>query len=158
MELAAIAADAIARWEPDAVFVDAGRGEGVIDRLRQLNLNPIEVNFGGRASNPHYVNKRAEMWDAMRRWIDAGGCIPDNPELKVDLCAPTYSYANAANKFELESKDDMKKRDLKSPDLADALALTFAAPVAKKGEMGFKSKTVKAARRHNPHDRLRRTA
>ena len=130
MDLAGMVAAAIDKWKPDAVMVDAGRGEGVIDRLRQLGHEVHEVNFGGKAGDPHYVNKRAEMWDSMRRWLEAGACIPNMVELKTDLCAPTYSYANAANRFELESKDKMKERGLSSPDVADALALTFAHPVA----------------------------
>ena len=61
--------------------------------------------------------------------------LPNDQALRTDLCAPTYTYRNAANKFELESKDSMKKRLRISPDLGDALALTFAFPVAAKQHM-----------------------
>jgi hypothetical protein len=61
--------------------------------------------------------------------------LPSNPELKTDLCVPTFKM-NRADKFELESKDDIKKRGQKSPDLADALALTFALPVAPRAAFG----------------------
>lgn len=132
MDLAAEVARIADQVEPDAIFIDAGRGEGVIDRLLQLGYDPIEINFGGKASDPHYANKRAEMWDQMKRWLDNGGCLPDHKDLKTDLCVPTFTYKNAANKFQLESKDEIKKRGMKSPDLADALALTFAYPVARK--------------------------
>ena len=118
-------------WQPDAVFIDAGRGEGVIDRLRQLGFSVIEVNFGSKALVDAYANKRAEMWDSMAKWLRSGGCLPNHPELKTDLCTPTYSF-NSANKMVLESKDDIKKRGLHSTDVADALALTFAMPVAPK--------------------------
>lgn len=150
MELAAIAANAINKWNPDAVFIDAGRGEGVIDRLRQLGHDVVEVNFGGKASDDHYVNKRAEMWDGMRRWLEAGGCLPESVELQTDLCAPLYSYANAANKFELESKDKMKERGLASPDLADALALTFAHPVAPTAGLRLMPQPKRAGKNYNP--------
>jgi hypothetical protein len=130
MELAAKVAQAIVEWKPDAVFIDAGRGEGVIDRLHQLGHAVVGVNFGGSPTKPQFVNKRGEMWFDMSQWLKAGASIPNIPQLKIELCAPTYSYANAANKFELESKDDLKKRGLPSPDIADALALTFAFPVA----------------------------
>lgn len=156
MTFAGHVAEAIDKWKPDAVFVDAGRGEGVIDRLRQIGLNPIEVNFGGKPNDPHYKNKRAEMWDTMKRWLIAGGSLPPIPELKVDLCAPTYSYANAANKFELESKDKIKERGLPSPDLGDALALTFAMPVAKKQPIGVNSAHRKQQQEYNPLTRLNR--
>jgi len=92
----------------------------------------LEVNFGGKATNEVlYANKRTEMWDLMAKWLQAGGAIPNHPELKTDLCTPTYSF-NAANKMVLESKDDIRKRGLRSPDVSDALALTFAAPVMSK--------------------------
>jgi Terminase large subunit, T4likevirus-type, N-terminal len=117
----------IEEWQPDQVFIDAGRGEGVIDRVRQLGYSVIEVNFGGRPSDPSYVNKRSEMWDVMAKRFAAGLGIPNDPELKQDLVTPTYKF-DAANRFALESKDDMRKRLNRSPDLGDALALTFALP------------------------------
>jgi hypothetical protein len=129
MTLAGIAAREIDRWNPDAVFVDAGRGEGVIDRLRQLGYSPQEVNFGSRAlDDKRYANRRSEMWDGVREWMDAGGAIPNDGALKSDLSAPSYSF-DAAGRLLLEPKDKIKARGMRSTDLADALALTFAAPV-----------------------------
>jgi len=61
----------------------------------------------------------------MRQWLVDGGVIPNLPELKTDLAVPTYDY-DSAGKFRLESKDSMKERGMRSPDTADALALTFA--------------------------------
>lgn len=130
MELAGVVANHIDQWKPDAVFIDAGRGEGVIDRLRQLGYAITEVNFGGRPMDDRFVNKRSEMWSNMADWVRAGGAIPDHPELKTDLCVPTFSYKNAQGKFALESKDHIKERGMKSPDVGDSLALTFAFPVA----------------------------
>jgi hypothetical protein len=119
----------INRINPDATFIDAGRGEGVIDRLRQLGYRGIqEINFGGKAFNPHYANRRAEMWDMMRQWIQDVGQLPNIPALKADLVTPTYKF-DANNAMLLESKQDIKKRLGHSPDTADALALTFAMPV-----------------------------
>jgi hypothetical protein len=138
MTLAGMVAQHIIEWKPDAVFIDAGRGEGVIDRLRQLGYFINEVNFGGKPTNHHYSNKRAEMWDGIRQWIDDGGDIPNNSALKTDLCVPTYKF-DANNRMQLESKDDIKKRGLRSPDIADALALTFAHPIAPK-QLGLHGK------------------
>ena len=131
MDLAARVAQHINNWKPDAVFIDAGRGEGVIDRLRQLGYRVTEVNFGGKPCNAHYANKRSEMWDELRQWIEDGGDLPNHTELKMDLCAPTYKF-DASNRLVLEPKDAIKKRGMRSPDLGDALALTFAFPVAPK--------------------------
>lgn len=131
MTLAGHVAAKIESWQPDAVFIDAGNGGGVIDRLRQLGHNVIEVNFGGKSSDPHYNNKRTEMWFGVRDWIRAGGGVPESSSLKQDLAAPVFFY-DAANRTCLEKKDDIKARGLPSPDEGDALALTFAFPVTKK--------------------------
>ena len=129
MTLAARVAQQIESFRPDGVFVDAGCGGGVIDRLRQLGFTVTEVPFGGvplRAGQ--YANKRAEMWGEMAAWIKAGGALPPLAELKADLCQTAYDY-DAAGRLRLEPKEKLKARTGKSPDLADALALTFAAPV-----------------------------
>lgn len=131
MQLAARVADKIDTWQPDAVFIDVGNGAGVIDRLRQLGYDIIEVNFGSKPADQRYLNKRAEMWYAMREWLRSGGAIPNVSDLKQDMAAPIYWY-DASNKIVLEPKDDIKARGLPSPDLGDGLALTFAAPVEKR--------------------------
>jgi hypothetical protein len=127
MDLAARVAQEARNWQADAVFVDAGAGAGVIDRLRQIGVDCIEVPFGGKPIDPQYKNKRAEMWSLMAEWI-VSGAIPNEAELKQDLAAPTYSY-DAVGRKQLEAKDEIKKRGLPSPDMGDALALTFAMPV-----------------------------
>lgn len=132
MELAARVSVLIGQHKPDAVFIDSGAGAGVIDRLRQIGHDVIEVPFGGKASmDKQYINRRGEMWWAVKEWIGQGGAIPDMRELKQELATPTYWYDSAGRKV-LESKDDIKRRlqGGASPDIADALALTFAFPVA----------------------------
>lgn len=111
-------------------FIDAGRGEGVIDRLHQLGYaNVIEVPFGAKASDSmKYENKRAEMWCEMAEWMKEGS-IPDDADLRMDLTAPTYKYSRNG-RIMLEAKADIKERLKRSPDGGDALALTFAMPVA----------------------------
>lgn len=128
MQLADRIAAKIEEWRPDAVFIDAGNGAGVVDRLRQLHFDVAEVHFGGVPNHPRYLNKRAEMWFDMRDWLQAGGAIPNDSDLLQDLCAPTFKFT-ASDKVQLESKDDIKARIKASPDLGDALALTFAYPV-----------------------------
>ena len=134
MELAARVANLIEEHDPDAVFCDAGAASGVIDRLRQLSYDVIEIPFGGKAIKPEqYINRRSEMWWLMKQWIEDGGAIPNDVALKQELATPIYWYDNVGRRV-LESKDQIKKRlqGAGSPDLADALALTFALPVAKK--------------------------
>ena len=105
-------------------------GAGVVDRLRQLRYNVFDVNASSKARDPvRFHNLRAESWWTMRDWIRKGGCLPANQTLADDLTSVNYFY-DAANRVQLERKEDMKKRGLPSPDLGDALALTFAYPVA----------------------------
>jgi hypothetical protein len=128
MALVGKCTEAITKYKPDGIFVDAGGGAGVIDRLRQLGHPIMEVNFGGKPIDEHYQDKRTEMWFGIRHWLEQGGAIPNEVDLKSDLSGPTYEFT-AAGKVRLEPKDDLKARGLPSPDLGDALALTFAMPV-----------------------------
>ncbi len=129
MALAERVARQIESFRPDGIFVDAGCGGGVIDRLRQLGFSVSEISFGATpAKAGQYANKRAEMWGEMAQWIKTVGQLPATPELKADLCQVAYDY-DSAGRLRLESKEKIKSRCGKSPDLADALALTFAAPV-----------------------------
>lgn len=129
-ELADWIAGYYAKESVDAIFVDGsgGYGSGVVDRLRTLGHDPFEIEFGSRPTDPRYFNKRAEMWGEMKNWLRKGGSIPEDKQLINDLVAPEYKIS-LNGKLQLESKDKMKLRGLKSPDNADALALTFAAKV-----------------------------
>lgn len=147
MRLASAVAEQIELRKPDAVFIDVGNGSGVIDRLRQLGHPVIEINFGSRATNQRYVNKRTEMWFEVKHWIEAGGVLPNSVTLKRDLATPTYEY-NSNNQFVLETKDEIKKRLLRSPDEGDALALTFAYPVQKAAHFAHPSH-AKNANKHS---------
>lgn len=132
MALADRIAVEMAKEKPDAVFIDSGAGQGVIDRLRQMRFDVVEVPFGAQAiDKEQFANRRMEMWWHMAQWIKQGGAIPPDPVLQGDLGAPTYGYTPKGPKI-LEAKDKLKERIGRSPDLADALALTFAAPVAQK--------------------------
>ena len=132
MQLAARVADWIQRWYADAVFIDdGGVGGGVVDRLHHLGFRSVHgVNFGGRSdyglTRERASNKRTEMWLSARHWL-AGGALPKDARLAAELAAPMYRY-DANNALVLEPKAEMRKRGIPSPDIADALALTFAYP------------------------------
>ena len=154
MELASRVANLIEEHKPDAVFCDAGAGSGVIDRLRQLSYDVIEIPFGGKAMKPEqYINRRTEMWWLMKQWIEEGGAIPNDVALKQELATPIYWYDNVGRRV-LEGKDQIKKRlqGAGSPDLADALALTFALPVAKKVAEDISIKRRKEATQKADYD------
>ncbi len=113
-----------------AMFIDVGGlGAGVVDRLEELGYGRVvrAVNFGSRALlEDRYTNRRAEMWGELNTWLQDEVCsIPDNDQLHADLIGPGYGY-DSAGRLKIEKKEDMFKRGLKSPDIADALALTFA--------------------------------
>lgn len=137
MMLAGLAAGAYIEHRADAIFVDGtGVGGGVVDRLRQLNIPVVDVQFGAKSDNPFgtaesgvvYANKRAEIWGSLRDFLKIGA-IPDEAELIAELTGPEYGY-NLQGAIQLEGKKEMKSRGLSSPDRADALALTFAYPIA----------------------------
>lgn len=115
----------------DAVFIDGGYGTGIVSVGRTLKRNWRIVWFGGESADKGCLNKRAEMWKLMRDWLKEGGAIPKDHTLYQDLIGPETT-PRVDGKIQLESKQDMKKRGLPSPNIADALAITFAFPVSKK--------------------------
>jgi hypothetical protein len=115
------------------LFVDATGGSiggPVADRLRQLgHSNVVDVQFGGESPDREFANMRAFMWGKMRDWLKGSGAIDTSSHLEQDLVGPGYRH-DRQDRVVLESKEEMKKRGLDSPDDGDALALTFAMRVA----------------------------
>ena len=122
--------DAIEEYKPALVVIDeGGLGAGIVDRLKEQRYKIKGINFGSKSKNPiMYGNKRAEIWGAMREWLKSAS-IPSDRFLKSDLISPMMKPDSKGTIF-LESKKDMKARGLASPDAADAIAVTFAFPVA----------------------------
>lgn len=151
MDLASRVIQKAVDWQADAIFIDAGNGSGVIDRIRQLGHDCVEVWFGGKASDTSYHDKRTEIWCEMAGWLRMGGAIPNDVSLKQDLAGPTYKFDHLGRKW-LESKDELKKRGLPSPDLGDALALTFSSPVAPRAREGELIPGVWQKKRNDNYD------
>jgi phage terminase large subunit len=122
--------EAIETYKPALVVIDeGGLGAGIVDRLKEQRYKIKGVNFGNKSKNPlMWGNKRAEMWGEMRTWLKDAS-IPLDRYLKNDLTGPMMKPDSKGTIF-LESKKDMKARGLASPDAADAIAVTFAFPVA----------------------------
>jgi hypothetical protein len=122
--------DAIEEYHPTLVCIDeGGLGYGILDRLTEQRYKVRGVNFGWKSKNPiMWGNKRAEIWGAMRDWLKTAS-IPNDRMLKSDLIGP-MKKPNSAGTIFLEGKKEMKARGLASPDAADAIAVTFAYPVA----------------------------
>ena len=122
--------EAIEEFKPALVVIDeGGLGAGIVDRLKEQRYKIKGVNFGNKSKNPiMYGNMRAQMWGDMREWLKTAS-IPHDRFLKSDLISPMMKPDSRGTIF-LESKKDMKSRGLASPDAADAIAVTFAFPVA----------------------------
>lgn len=117
---------------PDEICVDTiGLGSGVADRLREMGYNVRDVNVAETsAMNPNANRLRDELWLSVRDWLSTRGVkIPNDASLRHELVAPRYTFTSTG-KIVVESKDLMRKRGMRSPDLADALCLTFAGNAA----------------------------
>ena len=118
-----------------------GLGIGIYDRLVEQGHGDVVINanFGSKPIEPPPLdetgrpsggplNRRAEMWLNMKNVLQEGRFqIPDDDELHADLTSCGYKY-DSAGRLVLESKQDMRKRGMPSPDSADAMALTFSEP------------------------------
>jgi phage terminase large subunit len=139
LDLMSLTGAVLHEWEscdfknrPVEILVDSiGLGAGVVDRLRELKLPARGINVGeSPALKAQYANLRAELWSKAKAWLEARDCkLPRDERLVNELSSPRYSFMSNG-KLKLESKDDMKRRGLVSPDVADAFVLTFAADAA----------------------------
>ena len=113
---------------PQEILVDSiGVGAGVVDRLIELELPARGINVAESASlSDKYMRLRDELWGKTREFFEAKECVlPDDSQLVFELAAPRFSFTSSG-KIKIESKDELRKRGIKSPDLADAFCLTFA--------------------------------
>jgi len=117
---------------PSEILVDSiGVGAGVVDRLRELGAPVRGVNVAESPSmGETYNNLRTELWFKTKAWLEDRSCkVPKDDELLADLTSIRYSFTSSG-KMAAESKDQMRKRGLRSPDLADAVCLTMASDAA----------------------------
>jgi hypothetical protein len=113
---------------PQAIYIDAiGLGAGLADRLRELDMPAVAVSVSETASLKDRFNRlRDELFWAAREWFEARDChIPDDGTLMAELSGIRYKYLSTG-KLKVESKDEMKRRGQRSPDVADAFVLTFS--------------------------------
>tara|TARA_B100000989_G_scaffold82892_1_gene59274 strand:- start:776 stop:2164 length:1389 start_codon:yes stop_codon:yes gene_type:complete len=115
---------------PTEIFIDAiGIGSGVADRLKELNLG-CEITAVNVAELPSmqdkYLRLRDELWFMAREWFEERDCkIPDDQEFINELVAPSFTFLSNG-KIKVDSKEIMKRKGQKSPDIADSFCLTFA--------------------------------
>ena len=129
----------IKEYHPHRIFMDiGGQGAGVYDILKDRGFSEIirGIYFGEKAINEErYFNRRAEMWDSVQAWLSSSPQVqlPEDESLFDELTGINKKY-DRRGRLQLEEKDEVKKRLGRSPDKADALALTFAEPVYDDGE------------------------
>lgn len=134
MVTAQCVAESIRKHGPVQVFVDgSGIGAGVVDRLRQLNFQVVDVNGGNSSLNPRFLNKRCEMWWEGKEFIEGACELPKDKKLLAELTCVEYDYTDKG-RIRLDRKSDIMDEHGFSPDRADALMLTFAYPIADFGE------------------------
>lgn len=130
MELAGLVKRIIDSERPSRVCIDCiGIGAGICDRLQELGYANIEpVNVARTANDKDkFKNLRAELWHEMREWLCQDNLveIPKSDVLLADLTSLGYKF-DSSGRLQIESKQELRARGMKSPDTADALALTFA--------------------------------
>lgn len=119
------AVELIEKHKPDHfVYDDVGVGGPVGDWIKSLGYSVFPVKAGGRSPDPHYKMMRTYMWARLKDFLQYGS-IDKRPELETDLTGPLYDHTPKDEQV-LESVEDMKSRGLASPDVATALAMTFA--------------------------------
>ena len=134
---------------PEEICVDTiGLGSGVADRLREQGFNVRDVNVSeSSAMNPNANKLRDELWLSVKDWLATRAVkLPKDDTLRHELVAPRYNFTSSG-KVVVESKDSMKRRGMRSPDLADALCLTFASNAALVGGRGTSWVSGKSLRR-----------
>ena len=138
------------------VFIDAGYGTGIVSAARTMGRQTWSlVGFAEKSPDPGYLNKRAWMWGQMKLWLKEGGAIPKDPELREEIVGPE-TVPRLDGKIQLESKEDMKARGLTSPNRADALAISFAFPVAPRQQFGLGQKMTAIMANPRNYSPLRR--
>ena len=155
--------DIIDQDKPARMFIDAGGGGDRLFDMLQSWGKPysdavVLVNFGSKPQTEVLIaddgtkragpaNRRAEMWMRSKEWLEqtGGADLPDSDALQADACGPGYHYSTTDQRLVLESKEQMRARNVRSPDEWDAVVLTFAEPVKDRPERKPQVRTVQAS-------------
>ena len=126
--------DANSDDRPAVINIDSiGVGAGVVDRMRELDVPVQGINVGEQPSGKdRYANLRAELWWRAREWLEQRDTRVESEDLGAELTEVQFKITSTG-KIQIESKDDMLKRGVTSPDIADAFVLTFAGAERRRG-------------------------
>lgn len=152
MEVATKVSEFHALHQTSRIFIDSiGVGAGTFDRLKELRLPVQEVIVSNKSTEPNiYSNLRSQIWGKMREWIYNGADIPTQAKdkdtnLASQLSSMEFAYNNKMQ-IQLLSKKELKRMGHPSPDIADALSLTFADQVFERGGRSFMKRPIKQTR------------
>jgi hypothetical protein len=127
MQLTGWAKMSIDEVESAAAFVDViGLGNGVYNRLRELGARVYAVDVRRTARKERFAKLRDELWWSLREQFELGLIsIPNDDELIAELTSIKYEPNDSKGAIKIESKKEMKRRGVESPNKADALCLTL---------------------------------
>lgn len=139
VEIAHKVLELVRTWKPDAVVVDFGMGTGVIDVLKRAGGRVVEVRFGDAPAQRkgEWATRGTELWAMMRDWLPTGMLEPSDRLLNELTNRSWRWYGREEGRKILEGKMSMKARGVSSPDMADALALTFAVSPPRRDRSAF---------------------
>jgi hypothetical protein len=106
---------------PVAVDTD-GVGGGLHDILRRRGKRTVAFSVNMPPRNPRdFDSRRSEVWWAAREELEAGLWDLDagDEELAAQLAAPRW-HVDGRGRIHVETKDELGKRGVSSPDRADA--------------------------------------
>jgi hypothetical protein len=128
MQILPLLSDYIVKYQPIAIVIDiTGIGKGIYDRLNEIGLyqEVFGIQFGQKSNYPErFFNKKAELYWKMREWILTSGKLLRDDAWNELLTLRYKEHSDRVIKF--QSKEELLKKGIKSPNVADALALTFA--------------------------------
>lgn len=122
MDLVGVISEKYREFQADFIVIDkTGVGQGVYDRLRQLDYNVRGVSFGEKSEDPMFANLKAEWHWRQRKWLLSGGRLLANPGWNE---FEYVKYKNKDGKIIIQPKEELFKDGIQSPNCVDAAVLT----------------------------------
>ena len=122
MDLVSVVQDAYRDWQCDMIVIDkTGVGQGVYDRLKQMDYPVKGISFGEKAEDEMFANMKAELHWKERKWILSGGrLIQDYGWNEFEI----VKYKNKDGKIAIQPKEELLREGIASPNVVDAAVLT----------------------------------
>ncbi len=124
MDLVGVIGQLYRERKADLIVIDkTGVGQGVFDRVRQLDYPVRGVSFGEKSEDPQFGNLKAEWHWRERQWLLGGGrLIQDHGWNEFEV----VKYKNKDGKIVIQPKEELFRQGMSSPNCVDAAVLTMA--------------------------------